>query len=488
MGRDDPGVERAHGRGVDGLSAGPATKVVCAGCGYVAPPEEAFPFACPRERNDDTDHVLVRSLDPAAVRFPTDADANPFVRYRQLFHGYHLGRLHGLDDDEHVALVRGLDDAVAEVDGHGFVETPFAPSEALSGAIGCSVWVKDETGNVAGSHKSRHLMGLMVHLLVAELAGLAPDLDADLAIASCGNAALAAAVVARAARRRLRVFVPAWADPNVLGRLRELGAVVERCERVAGVPGDPSYHAMRRALADGAIPFTCQGPDNGLTIEGGQTLGFELLTRLTREHATLDRLVIQVGGGALASSCARAFDDASRLGALDDIPRLHAVQTLGAHPLERAYTRVRERLGNHTSREHIDEAMTWARTHRSRVMWPWEEEPRSIAEGILDDETYDWAAVVEAMLATGGGPILVSEDRLREANDLASSADIDASYTGTAGLAGLLELADMGALEPGERIGVIATGTRNEARSGEAQGASANARAIAAHDEGGGDR
>ena len=43
---------------------------------------------------------------------------------------------------------------------------------------------------------------------------------APLAIASCGNAALAAAVVARAADRRLRVFIPPDADPAVVARLR----------------------------------------------------------------------------------------------------------------------------------------------------------------------------------------------------------------------------------------------------------------------------
>ena len=31
-----------------------------------------------------------------------------------------------------------------------------------------------------------------------------------------------------------------------------------------------------RELAAGAIPFTCQGNLNGLAIEGGETLGFEL--------------------------------------------------------------------------------------------------------------------------------------------------------------------------------------------------------------------
>ena len=104
------------------------------------------------------------------------------------------------------------------MDGHGFGATPFGRSEHLSKSLGFEagggVWVKDETGNVAGSHKGRHLMGVLLHLEVAERLGLAgPGPSPDLAIASCGNAALAAAVVAAAGRRRLRVFVPVDAEP-----------------------------------------------------------------------------------------------------------------------------------------------------------------------------------------------------------------------------------------------------------------------------------
>ena len=445
------------------MSRYPATTVVCAGCGHVAPPDEPFPFACPNAGADDVDHLMVRELDPRHVSFPDDEDPNPFVRYRELFHAYHLGRAHGMSDEDHVHLVKQLDKAVAGVDGHGFAETPLSPDDALSEALGCSVWVKDETGNVSGSHKARHMMGLMIHLLVAAQTGLAPAEDRELAIASCGNAALAAAVVARAASRPIRVFVPTWADPSVLGRLRELEATIEVCPRTDGVPGDPAYHALRRAVDGGAVPFTCQGPDNGLTIEGGQTLGYELVTQLARARGSLDRLMIQVGGGALASACVRAFEDAALLEAPEHPPRFHAVQTAGAHPLERAYVRVRRHVGHDTSPERIVEAMAWARSHRSEVMWPWEEEPTSVAEGILDDETYDWAAVVAGMLATEGGPVLVSEDRLREANDLARSATgIDVSHTGSAGLAGLLELAAAGEIRADERVGVIFTGVRRD--------------------------
>jgi hypothetical protein len=92
-------------------------------------------------------------------------------------------------------------------------------------------------------------------------------------------------------------------------------------------------------------------------------------------------------------------------------------------------------------------------------MWAWEEEPTSVAEGILDDETYDWAAIVGGMLATDGTPVLVSEERLHEANDLARAATgVAVSHTGSSGLAGLLELAERGDLGPDEHVAVLFTG------------------------------
>jgi threonine synthase len=441
-----------------------ATVVVCEGCGLRAPDDEPFPFRCPHAGTDDVDHVMVRELDPTHLEFPgADADApNPFVRYRALTHAYHMGREHGMTDADHVALVEQLDAAIAEVDGHGTVQTPFERSDTLSEYLGCPVWVKDETGNVSGSHKARHLTGLMIHLLVADRAGLADgDGSAELAIASCGNAALAAAVVARAAGRPLRVFVPTWADHLVVHRLAELGATIEVCDREPGVAGDPTYHALRAAIAEGAVPFTCQGSDNGLAIEGGETLGYELVSQAMHEDLVLDRVVVQVGGGALASALVRAFEDAALLEAPERLPRFDAVQTENAHPLARAFMRVRQRAGHELTPESAVEAMGWARSHRSEVMWPWEAEPKSVATGILDDETYDWAAVVAGMLATDGTPVLVSEETLHEANDLGRGATgIDVDHTGTSGLAGLIELSRRGALDADERVAVIFTGAR----------------------------
>lgn len=461
-----------------------ATSLVCAGCGAPAAPTatEPAPFRCPRAAaGDDVDHVLRRELDPAEATYPEEAgEANPFVRYRRLLHSWYLARVSGRADEAWIDRVRELDRSIATIDGRGFVATPCAPADALGAQLGLApdgLWVKDETGNVSGSHKARHLMGILLYL---EAAGAIRP-DTRLAIASCGNAALAAAVVARAAELPLEVFVPPWANPHVVARLRDLGARIAVCERTPGVAGDPCYHRFKEAVAAGAVPFCCQGPDNGLAVEGGAPIAWEMIDALASR--TLNRVFVQVGGGALASACALGFSDAVALGRIDHAPRLHAVQTAGGYPLVRAYDllvdglsrglpdapatdpsnreAVADFLAATERRDAVAAALRYAATHRSEFMWPWETEPKSVANGILDDETYDWLAVVEAMLATGGWPIVVDEATLLTANALATeTTGIAADETGTAGLAGLLALLAAGVDVGTERVAVLLTGAR----------------------------
>lgn len=451
------------------------TSLTCQACG-VALPAAASPARCPNSGADGGDHLIVRRLDPAAVAFPPPSADRPFLRFRGLTWAHAIARSGGMGDADFVRTVRDLDESVARVDGHGFTETPFTENAELSVQIGAHVWVKDETNNVSGSHKGRHLFGLAVlHEIRAHLGFERAD-QQRLAIASCGNAALAAAVIARAWGRPLDVFIPPDASPTVVARLHALGATVNVCPRVEGVPGDPCTHAFRDAVAAGATPFCCQGTDHGLTVEGGETLAWELVHQ-TRERP-LDRLFVQVGGGALASACAQGFEDALQLGAIDRLPRLHAVQTRGGFPLWRAWDRVSRRAldamneaipaedGDRAARlarpdaaEAVRDALAWSIAHRAQVMWPWETAPHSVAHGILDDETYDWYAVVRGMLHTGGWPIVVDETRLLDANRRGVAATgIDADETGTAGLAGLFEIAET--LQADEHVAVLFSGHR----------------------------
>ena len=437
------------------------SRLVCAGCGWEPPEGTRYPFRCARSGTDDVDHVLEHRLAATAALDRGD-DANPFVRHRECLYAWHAARARGISDGAFVDLVRRLDDRIAAVDGHGFRATPFERSPGLSQRIGLEVWVKDETGNVSGSHKARHLMGILLYLAVVEGSDGKPL--PPLAIASCGNAALAAAVLARAASRALQVFVPPDAEPAVLERLHALGATVVACPRAPGERGDPCVRRFREALQAGALPFCCQGNENGLAIDGGQTLVFEMLDR---GAPPLDDLVVQVGGGALASACTQAFARALASGVLARAPRVHTAQTQGAAPLQRAWSLVQQRAGGTAAG--AQQALRDAAGHRSAFMWPWEAVPHSVATGILDDETYDWLAVLRGMSATGGTTVVVDEPTLVQANRMAmQTTGIAVSHTGSAGLAGLLQLRREGAIAAGARVGVLFTGVQRPSPVGPA--------------------
>ena len=443
-----------------------ATRLVCAGCGTLVPSIEPYPFRCSAAvPGDDIDHVVTRVLDPESVTFPESGDPNPFIRYRRLFHTYHLAAAGGLGDDEYCDLVARISESIAAVAGIGFTIGPLKHFPALEDRLSPTagrVLVKDETGGVAGSHKGRHLMGVLLQLEIAEHLGLAATEDRtqrSLAIASCGNAALAAAVLARASGRPLKVFVPTSADANILKQLQELGADVVRCERRASELGDPCLAAFHEAVANGALPFCCQGPDCGLNIDGGRTLGYELITACLEQDIALDHLFIQVGGGALASATSQAFEDAAQLGALAGPgPRIHAIQAVGNAPLLRAYESLETELA--VPGRTLQSVLEHAASRRSAFMKPWPTEPRSIASGILDDEAYDWRAILRNVFQSGGTVETVDEDELARARSLGvETTGIDVGPTGAAGLAGLLHLDKRGGeLSPDEASAVLFTG------------------------------
>ena len=288
-------------------------------------------------------------------------------------------------------------------------------------------------------------MGVMLFLRVLERAGLpvGEGLRARrLAIASCGNAALAAATIARAAEWPLDVFIPPDAENKIVRHLRDLGAAIRVCERRAGEPGDPCVHGVRRAVNSGAIPFGVQGPDNGLAVEGVRTLAFEMAEQLNAGGAAVDGMFVQVGGGALASGLAQGFAMAASAGLMQRQPQLVAVQTVGCAPMARAW----HRLAGVDLQE--------GARRRSHFMWPWESAPASRAQGILDDETYDWWETAKAMRETGGEAAVVDEEAVSRALRLARAhSGAAVSATGAAGLAGILT-----AVNPGESPAVVFSG------------------------------
>ncbi len=271
----------------------------------------------------------------------------------------------------------------------GFAVTPFARSDALSDALGADVWVKDETGNVGGSHKARHLFDDPAAPARRRVARAAPSgRGRPLAIASCGNAAIAAATLAAAgglADRRVRAR---------LGRRRRCSALLDVAGRVdhplrrgapTTRPGDPAVLRFREAVAAGADPVQRAGPR-------------ERAVPRRRPH---DRL----GAAPTPAVGARPGVRPGRR------RRVRGVHRVGARRPASASTPSRPRAARRWPGRGGGSPTPASRRRASRPHWaelmtPWDD-PHSAADGILDDETYDWLGVFEVDAALRRAPVVV---------------------------------------------------------------------------------
>ena len=405
-------------------------------------------WKCPRAASTDRHHVLAFHDDVTSVE-PIN-DNNPFLSYQKYLHVDAFGEALGIQQATRTEVIAKANANIAQIAGTGFIHSSFQRANALSDELGFSasggVWIKDETHNVAGSHKARHIFTELLHLLFAEHAGRVPwphpDARPSLAIASCGNAAIAASTLAASAQWPIQVFVPVTASQSVLDILHARNATVVTCpRRDEDPPGDPCVHRFREAVEQGAIPFGVQGTENAWCLDGGRTIGWEIAHAANAAlGAPLDRIFIQVGGGAFASCVGAA------LAVTSPQTQLHAVQAQGCAPLSRAWHNAQKSGGTR------DAGPRW-----DQCMWAWESEPHSLADGILDDETYDWISVLNAMTDSGGFPIVASEAHVTDALALADRAtDISASPTGTAGLAGVLAIRDQ--IGDHENIAIVFSG------------------------------
>ena len=404
------------------------TGLRCVVCGEEIEISRAYSWRCGQATDSDPFHVLEFIDNEVEPSIAIDLDeVNPFVRYRERMGWWAFARSHGMSDLEAVDIARAV---VGK-----FVVTPFQRHDGLSELLGRPVWAKNETTGVSGSHKSRHLAGIMLHLIVAEKLGLLAH-RAPLAISSCGNAALAAAEVAAGQGWPLEVFVPTWMDDAFGSGLDAHGARVHRCERSEGVSGDPAMAAFRSAVTAGSIPFSVQGPANAWCLDGGRTIGWEIRDQLGAERISPQAIYVQVGGGALATSLS--------LGLGDDVP-LVVVQAEGCAPLDRALQ---------AARGIDDPEHKWA-----ALMTPWND-PASLADGILDDETYDWIGIHRALQRSGGRSVVAPEANIVRAHEIVNSFGPPTSATGAAGLAGVLTEVESGVLDDRPIVVVLSGAAR----------------------------
>ena len=187
------------------------------------------------------------------------------------------------------------------------------PGAALG--LSCAeVWLKLEHLQVSGSFKARGMFNrLRSHKLP----------PAGVAIASGGNAGIAAAIAARALGARCTVFVPETTPLAKRARLIAAGAQMV----VAGATyTEASHTCVERQRITGAMLMHAY--DQPEVIAGAGTLAMEI----EAEAGVPDRVLVSVGGGGLIAGIAAWFEGCTRVEALEPeaAPTLHAALARGA--------------------------------------------------------------------------------------------------------------------------------------------------------------
>jgi threonine synthase len=310
----------------------------------------------------------------------------------------------------------------SEVVSLGETVTPLVRCPRLGERFGLTnVWIKDESRLPTGSFKSR---GLALAVTMARQFGLR-----RLAIPTAGNAG--GALAAYAARAGVEAFVFMPADTPAINQY-ECHLAGAKTFLVDGLITDCGK--IVRAGVERAGWFDVSTLKEPYRIEGKKTMGLELAEQL--DWRLPDVILYPTGGGTGLIGMWKAFEELAALGWLADErrPRMVAVQSDGCAPIVRAFERG----------ERFAEPFAGAAT---------------IASGIRVPAAVGDFMILDAVRASGGRAVAVSEPRIREWMALGMQSEGLAICPETAACIGALErLREEKWIGPGEQVVIFNTG------------------------------
>ncbi len=294
-------------------------------------------------------------------------------------------------------------------------DTPIVPLTRISESLGTSdLFGKPEFMNPTGSFKDR---GTAVMLSVALEQGVTEVVED-----SSGNAGASVSAYSARAGIKAHVFAPSTAPVAKLGQIRVYEA------RTHAVPGP------REASADAAVEFQRQ---NGLVyashnlspyfVEGTKTFAYEVAAQMS---PLPDHIAIPVGNGSLLMGCWKGFSELIANGALDTMPKLHAIQAEAVMPIAAEFAGVE-----------------------------WSPGEATLAGGIAVGSPPRKNQVLRALRESGGIALAVPDESIvRWQKRLAASEGIFAEPTSAAALAGIELLLQHGHVKRNETVLAAITG------------------------------
>ncbi|MFQ5795261.1 MAG: threonine synthase [Candidatus Bipolaricaulia bacterium] len=331
-----------------------------------------------------------------------------------------------LAQDREYTLWRYL--PILPIEGRKYIQplqvgwTPLYRFDRLTERYGLgTVYIKDDGRNPTASYKDR---ASAVAVIDAQERG-----QKVVTCASTGNAASSLAGFAASTDLKTIIFVSSNAPEAKVAQLLVYGAIV------FSVNGnyDQAYDLCMEAAGRYGW-YNRNSAINPYLVEGKKTGALEIAEQLN--WGIPDRMFVPVGDGSVVSSVYKGFYDLTRLGFIDEIPRIVGVQAGGANPIAKAFERFD---GN----EVIIEDTT----------------PETVADSISVGKPRDIVKAVTYVSRSGGTFVSVTDEEILNAiKDLARATGVFAEPAAAAAYAGFVQLADAGELGEDERMVVMITG------------------------------
>ena len=243
--------------------------------------------------------------------------------------------------------------------------------------------------------------------------------------ASTGNAGSSLAGICAAQKQKALIFVPAAAPQAKLTQICMYGA---RLIPVEGTYDDAFDLSIQASQKFGW--YNRNTAYNPFTIEGKKIVSFELFQQM--KHELPDRIFVPVGDGCIISGVFKGFEDLLKLGLIEKIPTIVAVQSQKSANIVR----------NLNAEKFISQPS------------------QTIADSIAVDLPRNFWMTQKFMREYQGEAITVSDEEILSASQILSShTGIFAEPAAAAAFAGLIKYAEQNKIAENSKNVVLLTGS-----------------------------
>jgi threonine synthase len=331
--------------------------------------------------------------------------------------------------------VRSIEPSLAMGEGG----TPLLRASNLGGMLGCpNIFIKDERQGPTGSFKDRQA--------AVTIATLKESGINELVVASTGNVAIAYSAYAARAGIRLWAFLTSMVPAE---KMREVALYGTQVIKVTG-----SYDEAKQVAADFARQrgiFYDLGTRTISCVESMKTVSYEVTEQLTSllgpppnsdsskpgiPFFSPDWYIQSVSGGLGPVGVHKGFQEFKKMGFIDKIPKIAAIQSEGCAPMVQAWKQNQE------------------------VAIPIQKPSTMISTLATGDPGRTYTVLRQKMLNTSGGTFesVPDEEAFKAMHYLAKMEGISVEPATAVAFAGMIKLIRAGTIKPDEVVVINCSG------------------------------